>query len=468
LSDSLEALLAPLNQSLCAPAFERVRAHLYSQLLCLGRHTITGLLSTQGRIHQDWSADYRLYSYGRVEPEALFGAVRQGLEAQLRPQRPLVVAIDDSILRKRGARIPGVRWSRDPLGPPFAVNFVRAQRVLQFSAALPKSATQARMVPIDFVLAPPAPPLRAKASAQERAEYQVVRKAQSINAVAAERLELLAQQTSRSIVALGDGRFANARFLRPALARSTVITRIRKDSALFFPVQEQPATGRRRIYGERAPSPEELRCNEAVGWQRVRGFACGQLHHFRVKRLQSVRSPLSGAQNCQLLVIAPLGYRLRAQGRLLYRQPAYLLCTDAQLSLQELLQYYLWRWDIEVNFRDEKTLLGVGQAQVRTEQSAARVPATAVAAYGLLLVAAAKAFPTSQDSKVELFPPPRWRTKNPPRSSTAALLDHLRFELFAHALKAQSFTGFWSTPSPNQSGPKLPVSLASALFHLRN
>jgi hypothetical protein len=46
---------------------------------------------------------------------------------------------------------------------------------------------------------------------------------------------------------------------------------------------------------------------------------------------------------------------------LLYRQPAYLLCTDPQMALQEFLQLFLWRWDIEVNFRNEKTLLGVGQ-----------------------------------------------------------------------------------------------------------
>jgi hypothetical protein len=63
----------------------------------------------------------------------------------------------------------------------------------------------------------------------------------------------------------------------------------------------------------------------------------------------------------QLLIIKPLGYRLTLGGRLLYRQPAYLLCTDPQMALQEFLQLFLWRWDIEVNFRNEKTLLGVGQ-----------------------------------------------------------------------------------------------------------
>ncbi|MBL8881276.1 MAG: hypothetical protein JNG88_19400, partial [Phycisphaerales bacterium] len=42
--------------------------------------------------------------------------------------------------------------------------------------------------------------------------------------------------------------------------------------------------------------------------------------------------------------------------------------------------------------RIQKTLLGVGQAQVRNRHAVQYVPATAVAAYALLLTAAIKAF----------------------------------------------------------------------------
>jgi hypothetical protein len=458
-------MLATATAHLSAASAERTRAHLYSQLLCLGRHTITGLLTTQGRIHQDWSADYRLYSHARLEPEALFGCVRQEVRAQRKEREPLVLALDDSLLRKRGPRAHGVKWLRDPLGPRFSVNFVRGQRVVQFSAALPSGPAQARMVPVDFQHAPAPPKVPAQADAQERAAIQARRKEENINAVAARRLRHLAAQESCAVITVCDGRFANRTFLRAAPKETTVITRIRKDTALFWPVEQQPPTGRRRIYGQRAPTPQDLRVDESKPWQRVRAFACGGMHQFKVKRLQGVLSPVLGAPACQLLVIAPLGYRPRTGSKLLYRQPAYLLCTDPKLSLRRLLQYYLWRWDIEVNFRDEKTVLGVGQAQVRTSESTGRVPATAVAAYGLLLAAAARAFPGQEDPR--LFPPPRWRTKTPPRPSTSALLDHLRFELFAHALKPESFTGFWSPPYHNQKPSKLPVTLASSLFHRR-
>ncbi len=87
----------------------------------------------------------------------------------------------------------------------------------------------------------------------------------------------------------------------------------------------------------------------------MRAYAGGQVHAFEVKVLADVRSPLCGAQTAQVVVIAPLGYRLRQGGKLLCRQPAYLLSTDPTLPVAAAGQEYLWRWDEEVKFREKKT-----------------------------------------------------------------------------------------------------------------
>ena len=79
--------------------------------------------------------------------------------------------------------------------------------------------------------------------------------------------------------------------------------------------------------------------------------------------------------------------RASRRSKLERREPACLICTDPEIPLQELLQVYRWRWDIEVNFRDEKTILGVGQARVRSEASNQNAPALAVAAYAMPLLA---------------------------------------------------------------------------------
>ena len=141
-----------------------------------------------------------------------------------------------------------------------------------------------------------------------------------------------------------------------------------------------------------APTPDGLRQDDNVPWQEVTAFAAGKVHTFRVKTIAAVLWKKTGAQcPLRLLVIAPVGYRLRKGSKVLYRQPAFLICTDPDLPLDQLLQDYVWRWEIEVHHRDEKQLVGVGEAQVRSPQSVDRQPAFAVAGYALLLPAAARA-----------------------------------------------------------------------------
>jgi hypothetical protein len=126
----------------------RLSRHILSQLVCMGRHTITNPMTTSGRQFVDWSADYRLYGKERIDCEQLFAHICKEV-INLNGKRPLVTALDDSLLRKTGKKIPGVKYARDPMGPPFQVNFVRGQRVIQMSGALCEG-PQARMIPVMF------------------------------------------------------------------------------------------------------------------------------------------------------------------------------------------------------------------------------------------------------------------------------------------------------------------------------
>ena len=154
---------------------------MLSHLVCFGRHTVTGLLRNQDRTQCDWTADYRLYSEDRFDEDKLFGQIRSQIEQLSGPEAPLVVAMDDSLLRKTGRKIYGSRYQRDPLSPPFHVNFVRGLRVLQLSAAVRQGSDgAARMIPIDFQHAAlPAKP-RKDASAEAHAGAVKSSKAQAM------------------------------------------------------------------------------------------------------------------------------------------------------------------------------------------------------------------------------------------------------------------------------------------------
>jgi hypothetical protein len=452
-------------------AFARGRRHLLSQLLCLGRHTITGLLRNQDRTQQDWTADYRFYSETHFQPDKLFGQVRGQIEKLSQPNAPLVVAMDDSLLRKTGPQIFGCRYQRDPLSPPFHVNFVRGLRVLQISAAVPQGDQgAARLIPIDFQHAPlPAKPHK-KAPPELHALYAQERAKKNINLVGKDRLAFLRQQMDqgpgrdKQLVVTVDNRFTNSTVLPQLPERTTLIGRVRKDAAFFYAPQQQPQRGRKKKYGERCPTPEQILKDQSIPWQEVEAYAAGQRFQFKVKTLDQVFSAMDKAQRAlRLIVTEPVAYRRTKKSKLARREPAYLICTDPSLSLQELVQMFLWRWDIEVNFRDEKTVLGVGQAQVHSESSNQNAPALAVAAYALLLLASIKTY--GLNGNPDTLKDPLWyqRTKEQ-RPTTNALINQLRYEMWASALRKTNFQPF-SPPTPStQSARKCDHPLASAVF----
>lgn len=432
------------------------------------RNTVSNLICVSGHGAEDWSAHYRLYGKDRVEPQLMMRQVLNALHAHLPPELPLVAAIDDTLVRKSGAKIHGVGWKRDPLGPRFQTNLVRGQRYLQISAAWPLEDGQARMLPLDFTHAPSAPKPARNASPAQLQQQREQQKQQCLNQVARTRMKALRQDlpAARKLVVCGDGSYTNADILKNLPQGSTYIGRIRKDAVLHALPGPRKPTGRPALYGPQLPTPEQLRCDESVPWQTIEGFAAGKRHSFKVKSLEcpALWRKSGGALPLRLMVIAPVSYRLRAGARLLYRQPAYLICTDPDLPLHQMLQYYLWRWGIEVNFRDEKTLLGAGDAHVRLPASTDKQPALVVAAYSLLWLAALQL--RAQGHSPAHLKPPKWRR---PKDDTAVpctndLLRALRYELWAGQLNAHSFSHFASAAPPDTNQQKPTPSLANALF----
>ena len=168
----------------------------------------------------------------------------------------------------------------------------------------------------------------------------------------------------------------------------SVVARCRKDIVLC---KRAPGKGR-RFYGTTQFTPEQVRRRDSKArWQKARIFHGGCYREVRFKEVTRLYWQ-GGARKrpVRLLVVAPVGYRTSKNGRQYYRQPAYLLTTDLKTAALVLLQAYFDRWGIEVNHRDEKDILGVGEAQVWNEKSVCKVPALLVARYSWLLLAACR------------------------------------------------------------------------------
>ena len=109
--------------------------------------------------------------------------------------------------------------------------------------------------------------------------------------------------------------------------------------------------------------------------------------------------------------------------------PAFLLTTDLKSSTKQLLQIYFDRWQIEVNHREEKDTLGVGQAQLRNVKAVPRQPVLAVAAYSAMLLASLIAFGAERGEAYAALP--KWR-RRAHRPSCLDLVTLLRKEMAEH------------------------------------
>jgi len=403
----------------------------------------------------------------------MFSLLRRSVAQQVPQGAPFRAVLDDTLLRRSGNKIPGVAWRRDPLGPRFQTNFVRAQRFLQLSAALPADNGTHRMVPIAFLHAP-TPPKPQKPSPEKQAQYRADAREARISVLAAQQISQLRADLdqdeggkARPLIVAFDGGYTNSTVLKNLPDNTICIGRIRQDAALYFkpdPAVMKPR-GRRLRYGKAAPTPEQIRVDDdTYAWESIPLVHNGISHQLRYKRVTDLLWRTTGTlQMLQLIVIAPLGYRLRKGSRRLYRQPAFLICTDAALPPEQIIQSYFQRWDIEVNFRDEKTLLGVGQAQVRNESSVEAAPAFAVASYGMLLVASQRAFGTTREA---LLPPPKWAANHQSsRISTQQMIQQLRADVWGRGLGISNFSGFASTTPPDSKPEKCFFPLASAVCY---
>lgn len=436
-----------------------------ASILTFGRRTVSGMLVASGRQNEDWSSAYRLFECDRIDTKALFAPAREAVLERIGSDEPLYAMIDDTIVRKRGHKICGAAWRRDPLGPAFHTNFVWGQRFFQISAALPEAggAGRAVAVPIEFTHAPSAIKPKKGADEGDWENYRCAQNEMKLGAVAAKSLHALKKDVPhRQVICSTDGGYTNKTVFRDIPEGMTLIGRIRKDARLYAAPEDRVGRGRKRYYGAPLPTPEEFRQDSSMPWQAVEAFAAGKRHSFDVKTVSGVRWEGAGNRDVRIVVIRPLSYRLSKRSRLLYRKPAYLICTDPDLDIAALVQAYVWRWEIELGFRDEKTVMGTGQAQVRNPNAVESVPALVVAAYAYLLLAAAEI-----SCSASSLPRTKWYPAKPGmRCSTQQMISLFRAQMWGIAINGNK-TDFVYRVTSDSNRFNYKNSLQSTVIHAR-
>lgn len=411
-------------------------------LLCgMGKRTLTRSIGFQGNTQKDWSADYKVFSRSPWESQALFNPILQHA-IQEQDLKRLVFSTDDTRVWRTGKHVPQCQFHRDPMGPAFHTNLRWGHRFLQTSLVLPLYArdreSSSRTIPVRFEMAPVVKKPGCKAGADELLEYRRQKKltnlsVQFVTTTKAMRKHLNGTgHAGKRMFVVGDGSFCNRTVFKEDwnTLNVSIVARCRKDIVLC---KRAPGKGR-RFYGKTKFTPEMVRRRDSLApWQSGKVFHGGCDREVRYKDLGGVYWQ-GGARKKQLrlLLVSPVGYRTSKNGRQYYRQPVYVLTTDLTTSALELLQDYFDRWGIEVNHRDEKEILGVGEAQVWNEHSVEKVPAMLVAMYSWLLLAGLHCYGPGRTEDYE--PLPKWR-RGAKRPSCLDLVTLLRKQATEKPLK---------------------------------
>jgi DDE superfamily endonuclease len=351
LPETIIRVLRPFEPVFSGRVWPWATALVVGAILAPGPRTVAAALRVLGlQDDRPFQNYHRVLSRARWSSRALSPILlRLLVRAFVAAGGPVIVGLDDTIERRRGAKIVAKGIYRDPVRSSKG-HFVKASGLrwvsLQLLAVVPW-AQRVWALPFFTVLAP-----------SERYHQERGRSHKTLPDWGRQMLlQLRRWLPERSLVAVADSTYA-ALALLAACARLpnpvVVITRLRLDAALYDPVPDRPpgTVGRPRQKGARQPTLAERLQDPQTTWQAltVRWYG-GAERAIEVATATAVwyhrgRPPVALRW---VLVRDPAGEF----------EPQALLCTDPTVSAQQIVEWFVLRWQLEVTFHEARAHLGV-------------------------------------------------------------------------------------------------------------
>jgi DDE superfamily endonuclease len=326
----------------------RLPTLLLGILLASGRRTATAWFRAAGITDDFRPAYHTIYAVGRRVERLALDAWCTARPCLLRSRR-LVLAIDDTPTARYGPQVQGAGLHHNPTPGPAGEKFVYGH-LWVLLAGLAKHPTWGTLaLPLQaslYVRRKDLPKLPPEYAWEFRTKLEL----------AAAQLRWLRpwveyQADERWVVV--DGGYAKRPFLQAARQeRYTVVSRLRKDAALFsVPLLKPPSQpGPQPTYGKERFSLAK-RAGHRQGWQQVECLQYGERVTKTYKTFLATWKPAGGLIRVVLV---------REEDNWIP-----LFCTDPEASVVDILEAAADRGAIEQTNKDVKEVWGAGQQQLR-------------------------------------------------------------------------------------------------------
>jgi hypothetical protein len=347
---AMEMWLLPFAAMFTRPSWLNAVALATGALLCLNRRTVCAALrAVDGTSDKGFSRFHRFLSRGTwsgLKGSAILLGLLQ--KAFVPVGEAMVIGVDDTIERRRGAKIHAKGLWRDAVrsSHSFLVK-VTGLRWLSFQLLVrPGFGKRAWGLPFLTVLC-----------RSERADAERKRRHQTVPEKAVWGMRLIARWfADRLLVMVGDGGFASLALFKALHGHAVCVARCRMDARFFNPppARKKGQKGRSRKVGSRQLTPKTRAVRQATTWVRM------SIPGWRAEDGRTDRE-VDVATGTALWYSHGITLPVRW---VLTRDPAggtdtrVFVCSDPEQSAAQILTWYAMRWAVEVTFEEARRHLG--------------------------------------------------------------------------------------------------------------
>jgi len=351
LPEPIMTLLIPFKPLFRQPTWVKGQILFIGAILATGKRTVTAALRVMGLSDEPHFANYhqvlnRAVWSSQHMSEILLALLMKYLDSD--DTQPLVFGIDETIERRWGAKIAkrgiyrdGVRSSQSHFVKTSGLRWIS----LLWLTEMPW-AERIWALPFLTVLAP-----------SERYHEQSGRQHKKLTDWARQMIfQLRRWLPHRALVVVADYSYAALEFLHACQTMAnpvTIITRLRLDAALYEPAPPRSGkAGRPRKKGKRLPTLQAVLDDHLTEWHSVQlNWYDGQTQWMEITSQTAVwyhngKPPL------------PIRWVLIRDPREEYETTA-LLSTSLALDPQQIVNWFVQRWQVEVTFEEVRAHLGV-------------------------------------------------------------------------------------------------------------
>ena len=374
-------VLAPFAPLFSKSVFQHVQLLLVGAILAPGKRTVASALRAVGL-----EEERRFCRYHRVLNRAVWSSreasrVLLGLlvEAFVAEGGPLVVGIDETLERRQGKKISAKGIYRDP---------VRSSREHFVKTSALRWVCLTLLVPVPWACRVWSLPFLSALAYSERYAEEQGKRHKTLTDWAGQLLLLVRRwYPEREIVAVADGGYAALKLLdrcRRLKKPITFITRLRLDAALYEPASPRHSgqIGRPRLKGDRLPNLLAMAEDPTAEWKPI---VVANWYGAR-ERIVEVLSDTALWYSTGLPAV-PLRWVLVRDPQGEFKTQA-LLCTDLAAEPEQIISWFVRRWQMEATFQEVRQRLGFETQRQWSEKAIRRTAPALLGVFSLVTLLA--------------------------------------------------------------------------------